>query len=149
MTILFVCTGNACRSPFAEQLFQRLAPPGVTAVSAGTHAAAGGTASWLSIVAARAHGLDLGVHRRQPLDAAMLAGADRIYGFDRSHITYIAEHHPEAAPRAALLGEIPGGPGGEIPDPMGGSQEDVDLCYRMIDHACRALVVDLARLGPG
>lgn len=145
MRILFVCTANACRSPFAEAVFRSAAPPGIEASSAGTFGQPGGGASWSSIVAARAHGMDLTTHRRHALDAATVARADRIYVFERTHREYIVAAFPEAAARIALLGEVPGGPGGEIPDPVSGSEEDVDLCYGLIAHACRALAVDLAR----
>ncbi len=144
MKVLLICQANACRGPFAEQLVRTIGPRQVDAVSAGTHADPGGTASWQSIVAARAHGLDLSVHRRQPVRPDLIESADRIYVFDRRQRQFLTEHYPDVAARAALLGEIRGGPGGEIPDPQTGSAEDLDLCYQMIDIACRALVADIS-----
>src|SRR5688500_16466839 len=128
MKILFVCTGNACRSPFAEHLMRRLSPVDLQVDSAGTHAYPGLGPSWLALVSARAHGLDLGEHRRRPLDPHLLRSADRIYAFDRYHAEYLRTGFPSVAARVSLLAEIAAGPGGEIPDPMGGSQEDVDIC---------------------
>ncbi len=98
--VLFVCTGNICRSPFAEYYARALwADKGVTISSAGTHALVGHTASSLMAEVGAAHGLDLAPHRAQSLESAN--PPDLVLCMER--------HHTEAASRA-----FPGLPEGAI-----------------------------------
>lgn len=84
--IVFVCTGNSCRSPLAEVLARaRYAELPLTFASAGTDAVPGRPASDEACAAARELGLDLAAHRSAPLDAAALAGAGWAIGMTRTH----------------------------------------------------------------
>jgi protein-tyrosine phosphatase len=91
--VLFVCTGNICRSPMAEAFLQRRllevaadAPDGRVRIhSAGTHATLGSPPPAV-LAAAADFGVDLGNHRSRQLDAALLDEADLVIGMAREHV---------------------------------------------------------------
>lgn len=91
MKVLFVCTGNTCRSPLAEATARKLAAErgleGVTFASAGTGAGAGSSASDGALLVGIERGLDLGSHRSQPLTAALVAEHDLILGLSTGHVS--------------------------------------------------------------
>jgi protein-tyrosine-phosphatase len=97
MHLLFVCTGNTCRSPLAEAIARRMAEErglhGVTVASAGTSAWPGAPASDGALLVALEHGLDLGDHRARVLSPEIVA--------DATHILAMGPHHLE---RAEALG---------------------------------------------
>lgn len=97
MRLLFVCTGNTCRSPLAEAIARRLAGErglhGVTVGSAGTSAWPGAPASDGALLVALEHGLVLGDHRARVLSPEIVA--------DATHILTMGPHHLE---RAEALG---------------------------------------------
>lgn len=91
--VLFVCTGNTCRSPLAEAAARKLATErrlkDVTFVSAGTGAFGGAGASEGAILVGLERGLDLGSHRSQLLTHELVRESDLILG--------LAEHHVASA----------------------------------------------------
>ncbi len=96
MRLLFVCTGNTCRSPMAEAIARQLADEralDVTASSAGTSAWEGAPASDGALLVALEEGLDLSMHRAQVLSRELVAAADLIL--------VMSPHHGE---RAIVLG---------------------------------------------
>lgn len=125
--LLFVCTGNTCRSPLAEVLARRaVASRGwshVEVSSAGVATGGGGPASEGSVRAAARRGLDLADHRSTPLTAELLAGADVILAMGPGHLAIIQELG--AGERADLLTTFATGEeGGEgVLDPYGGPDE--------------------------
>lgn len=130
-TLLFVCSGNTCRSPMAAAIARDLisrgaAPqsPGVRLVvhSAGTGAAAGDGITREAAEALRRVGIDADEHRSAPLTRAMVAGADAIFAMTPGHLRSILSLDPSAADRAHTLD-----PSGEaIDDPIGEGQEVYD-----------------------
>ncbi len=141
--LLFVCTGNTCRSPLAEVLARRgIEARGwrhVEVASAGAATVAGLPASGGSLRVAREEGLDLSAHRSTPLDGALVARSDLILTMSRSHLE--AVRALGGGERATLLsgmasGEEGHGGGADIPDPFGGD----DDVYRDTFRALEALV---------
>jgi protein-tyrosine-phosphatase len=138
-SVLFVCTGNTCRSPLAEVLFKkilsdRLGIPidhlpahGYLVQSAGVMAGYGDAASEVAVDVAREYGVDLSNHRSRPVNPEMLAEVSNIIAMTQSHLTLLMMQHPNVGPVPMLLSEEI-----DIPDPIGGSIEDYRECARVI-----------------
>lgn len=121
-TILFVCTGNTCRSPMAEHLFRARAGTGSEwrAESAGLAAAVGAPASEGAIAALQELGLDARNHRSQPVTRAAVDRAALILAMTSAHARELIRRFPEAAGRVRLLDSFGTDDGGrDIDDPIG------------------------------
>ncbi|MBT8202122.1 MAG: low molecular weight phosphatase family protein [Acidimicrobiia bacterium] len=129
---LFVCTGNICRSPMAEEVARRLGPGTMVFSSAGTHAIPGNPATAAGVQVAAELGFDLSSHRATQLTGTVVAGADLILAME--------EHHAAAARRFAPHATVelldPAGAG--IDDPYGGTAADYRSSYEAIVDAVRA-----------
>lgn len=90
MKVLFVCTGNTCRSPLAEAAARKLAAEkglkDVTFASAGIGAFGGAAASEGAMLVALERGLDLSLHRARPLTPELVRGSDLILGMSEHHV---------------------------------------------------------------
>jgi len=122
-SILFVCTGNRCRSPLAAAIFlNRLSEQNLRDTwrveSAGTWAQQGLPADPLAQKAAKEIGLDLQDHRTRSIDQTSLYDHDLIVVMEEGHKEALSVEFPECAGKIQLLthlaGEIEG-----VPDPVG------------------------------
>jgi protein-tyrosine-phosphatase/tRNA A37 threonylcarbamoyladenosine synthetase subunit TsaC/SUA5/YrdC len=147
--ILFVCTGNTCRSPLAEGLCKKLLAErlgctpdelparGFIVQSAGLAAILGAEPAHEAVDVARELGADLSRHRSQPLSADLLVQADYVIAMTRSHIRTLSTHVAGLGPEPRLLS----GNGEDLSDPIG--------CDRPVYSACaQEIVRHLARWVP-
>lgn len=147
--LLFVCTGNTCRSPLAAALTRREAGRRdlafVEVRSAGTFAGSGAPASQGSLIVAQRHGVDLSEHRSSPLGPEQVEWADLVLGMEKSHVG-VAEREG-AGDRASLVTAYlaPDHPahGRPISDPVGGGMEQYEEVYRLLEEAVAALFREL------
>jgi protein-tyrosine-phosphatase len=104
--LVFVCTGNICRSPMAEYLMRdmvKASHPDWRISSAGVAASYGIPASRFAAQALAEQGVDLSLHRSQPVIPVMVSTASLFVVMTRGHLAYLREMYPGAADKARLL----------------------------------------------
>jgi protein-tyrosine phosphatase len=142
-TVLFVCSGNTCRSPMAEALAKKvladrmgvepddLEKKGLIVLSAGSFAMPGARATPQAVEAIKTLGADLSRHRSRPLSVELIHQADVIYTMGKSHAQVVASLVPGAAEKISNLD-----PDGDIEDPIGG---DLPL-YSQVAERIKGLI---------
>jgi protein-tyrosine-phosphatase/predicted ATP-grasp superfamily ATP-dependent carboligase len=149
--ILFLCHGNIIRSPMAEHLCRRLLPPGcaVTIRSGGLFAQPGRPADSRAVVIAAEFGIDLAGHCATPVDESMAGEADWIVVMDHFNEAVFLRRFPRAESRLSLLGEFSAEPlpGDEIADPYLGTDDEIRVCYRLIDSCVQRLAAEVRKRG--
>jgi protein-tyrosine phosphatase len=143
LTILFVCTGNTCRSPMAAALCRKLladrlgGEEGVQARSivvrsCGVFASEGVPASPEAVEVMSRRGADLTRHRSEPLTAEAIHQADYIFAMTQNHVHSVLSAVPSAADRCRRLCD------GDVADPIGGSAETYSRCADEIEAGLQA-----------
>jgi protein-tyrosine phosphatase len=174
MKVHFVCTGNLCRSPMAEALFEWAATArGLEAQvsSSGTWASAGEPATEGAVQAMRERGIDLGPHRSRPFDPAEGRGADLIVAMTSVQLREIEAILPGSSHKTRLLKELgeievpgtSGTPAGrlarllaaprptwvralDLDDPMGLPQGAYEVCAGELERGVAALLGHLVEV---
>lgn len=136
-TILFVCTGNVCRSPMAAALLRRRSVrAGESALyavqSAGTWANDGQPASGFAINTMAERGLDLRSHRARTITRDDLESADTVVVMTRGHRDALGAEFPEFRCKIHLMSEL-AGLVYDIPDPYGGPLSEYRFCAQQLE----------------
>jgi protein-tyrosine phosphatase len=146
--ILFVCTGNICRSPMAAGVFRTLArragmTDAFTIDSAGTYDGhTGAPASVLAVEAARRRGYDIDDHRARVLVNEDLGRFDLPLAMDRTHLAAMRWMAPrDRQDRPTLLMKFAPDLGiDEVADPYGGPARGYEEALNLIEAACKGLL---------
>lgn len=151
LMIVFVCTGNTCRSPMASGMMKKLIADrkglqpnelpehGIVVESAGIAAMMGSRPSAEAVSVMAAMGIDLTDHESQPLTERLAMQADVIFAMTRSHRQAIVTQWPELAARTRLLCRDLQ----DVADPIGGPTELYQRCAEQIQAALLSWIDEL------
>ena len=132
--LLFVCSGNTCRSPLAEGIAKTIFPQclseDIEISSAGSSAMEGLPASDLAVQVARKHGIDLSKHKTRLLSRSLVKQADLIVTMASKHRQTVGILEPSALEYTYLLTDLCDDVDGDVPDPIGG---DFDVYQQALD----------------
>ncbi|MBK27494.1 MAG: ribose 5-phosphate isomerase B [Verrucomicrobiales bacterium] len=144
-TVLFICTGNICRSPMAEGLFQDLIKKNnvkFIVKSAGVGAQAGLPPSENSVLAMNDIGIDITEQRSQMISAELAKEANLIIGMTQGHVDMVNLMFPESTEKTFMLREFDHSIPiyeKEVSDPIGGSYEIYCQCRDQINEGINSL----------
>jgi len=138
--ILFVCTGNTCRSPMAEALFRSILEAEgydneYECSSAGVYAFEGDSSTVEAIETMKKYGLDISEHYARILDYEMIQNAYIILTMTKDHKRMILDVYPEAADKVFTLKEFAGytEDDWDISDPFGFDVDVYEACAEEIE----------------
>jgi glycine hydroxymethyltransferase len=154
-SVLFVCTGNICRSPIAEGLFRRLIGnrKDIEVASAGVHAVRGQPPSLYAVEVCEQEGVDISQQRSQPLTPALIDRATHIFAMTGAHLETIHMLFPNGIEKTFLVREFEE-PGStvwrDVPDPIGLGRDVYEDCARTIKNALPSVLafVEQGELAP-
>ncbi|MCX7704942.1 MAG: hypothetical protein N2115_01620 [bacterium] len=110
--VLFVCSGNSCRSPMAQAIFQKFVDRRITVVSAGTETNFSGSISREAVEVLREDGIDIENFVSSVIKKEIIEFSDLIFVMEEKHRKMVLELFPNASDRTFVL---------NIPDPAGGN----------------------------
>ena len=132
--IAFVCTGNTCRSPMAEGIFNKRAEEkglDVRAVSFGMAAVPGLAPAENAVAVCREIGVDISGHRTHFVYDFQLEEFEKIYCMSLSHATILTESIGIPENKVEIIGVV---------DPYGGSLETYRMCRDVLAAAVEELI---------
>jgi protein-tyrosine phosphatase len=136
-SVLLVCTGNICRSPYAEAVFKKHLD-GIDVGSAGLAALVDHVADSTATSVALARGIDLSPHRGKQITRALVGQSELILVMDDEHLQRLHKRYPESRGKSFKLAKLLGNK--NIVDPHLKSQSFFELVFDEIDAAAAAWI---------
>lgn len=151
MQLLFVCTGNTCRSAMAEAIAQKLIGNNTETYqdfsvdSAGVMCAGPSPASQNAIITAEQNGCDLSTFTAKQITAPLLEQADYVFAMTRGHKQMLMQMAPQYSDKVFLLNAYAESnpDAADIPDPYGGSLLEYQQCFSVLEHSIRQVLEKL------
>ena len=140
--IVFICTGNTCRSPMAEGLFKALngeQKTGLEAISAGIFTNNGMPASENAVIVAKELGADISNHKSQMLNGDIVNDAKYLVCMTGAHYDQILLKFPNVSDKLFTL--LPT----DIDDPFGGNINEYRSCATQIKSAVESIIERLSK----
>lgn len=130
MNILFVCTGNTCRSPMAKAIFSSQWPERAVVTSAGIFADNMAPAAGNAIKVLEENGIEL-KHQSKQLQLEDILEASYVFTMTAGHKMLLMDQHPGAADKIFTLKEFVNGRGGDLDvnDPFGGNLAEYQATF--------------------
>ena len=127
MKIMFVCTGNTCRSAMAEAIFKQMVTDDIEVLSSGIMAENGRAPSKNTLEVCRAHGIDISNHRATYFKDSDIVDMDLVLTFEEYHKYKIEIYYSdfEIFTVKEFIGEYPI----DIADPVGGNYNVYEACF--------------------
>jgi len=150
--VLFVCTGNTCRSPMAEGglrvLLQGRGIDNIEVISAGTAAPSGCPATHYAVEAAKTWKADLSTHRSRAVSSWLVDEVDLILVMTPSHYREVLSVNPEAKDKMYLLKRFPesGDDGEGVADPIGGSLDTYNQTFLEIGEELGRMLPEIINM---
>lgn len=144
-TAIFVCLGNICRSPFAEDYARRVLPSAIQFRSSGLFPRPNRPSPEPAILAAREFGVDLSNHRADVLNEATVSRSDVIFSFDESVHQELRRRFPAARRKLHRFALLADDGSREVADPFGGSLARYGEVYRQIAAVLEAAAAHFER----
>jgi len=141
--VLFVCTGNTCRSAMAEGMFKSLVKDEFEVSSAGIYAFEGEPASDEAIEAVKEYRVNIENHRASTLSKDMVKSADVIFCMTSKHKQKIIEQYAEAREKTLTILEA-ANMDGDIIDPYGMPLEEYKNCAKDIYLALKKICIRMS-----
>ncbi|MBY6272092.1 MAG: low molecular weight protein arginine phosphatase [Caldibacillus debilis] len=134
--VLFVCTGNTCRSPMAEAILNHMGVEGIEARSAGIFAVPGMEISENAREVLKENDMEF-AHVSKPLTEREIEWADLILAMTKAHKAELMRKYPHAKEKIYTIKEYATGEEGDVPDPYGGPLETYRETFSVLKEFIR------------